>query len=65
MSMPCSTAVALAETCDRHPSARAAHIASKVIDDDSLLLTFCGHCTTVNADALVDSDWLIYDVTQV
>ena len=54
--------MALAETCDRHPSARAAHIASKVTDTEDLLLTFCGHCTTVNADILVAGDWLIYDV---
>ena len=47
-----------AETCDRHPSARAAHAAEK----NGLLLTLCGHCTSVNADALVDSDWLIYDL---
>jgi hypothetical protein len=53
--------VALSETCDRHPSARAAHAATK----DSLILTLCGHCTTVNVDALVEGDWLVYDLNEL
>jgi len=49
-----------ADTCDRHPSARAAHAAEK----SGLLLTLCGHCASVNADALIDKDWLIYKLDE-
>jgi hypothetical protein len=47
---------ATAETCDRHPSARAAHVSSR----DGLILTWCNHCITIRVDALVDDGWLIF-----
>lgn len=48
--------------CDRHPSARATHRASKAGGDT---LIFCTHCRDAAFDALTDQGFRITEVGQV